>query len=100
MLRAAVVGVVLLAAVNSAPARAQVMLDVSKLSCQQYATYKVTDPKYIAIWINGYQHGKRGDTLVDTQKLDTDMDKIREFCTMNPDVPVMEAVEKVIGGAG
>jgi acid stress chaperone HdeB len=100
MFRVAVVGVVLLAAAGSTPAPAQVVLDVSKLTCEQYATYKVTNPKFIAIWISGFQHGKRGDTLVDTQKLDTDMDKVTEFCIDNPQTPVMEAVEKVIGGAG
>ncbi len=99
MSRVAVAGFVLLVAAYSVPAQAQVMLDVSKLTCQQFATYKVADPKLIAIWINGFQHGKRGDTLVDTQKLDTDTDKVLAFCLENPDASVMEAVDKVVGGA-
>jgi acid stress chaperone HdeB len=82
------------------PAGAQVMLDVSKLSCEQYATYKVKNPKLIAIWINGFQHGKRGDTPLDTEKPHADMDKVLDFCLANPDTLVMEAVEKVVGGAG
>ena len=99
MLRVVGVAALFLVATHLSPSRAQVMLDVAKLTCWQYATYKITDPKLIAIWINGFQHGKRGDTLVDTQKLDADMDKVRQFCVANPETPVMEAVEKVVGAA-
>lgn len=82
------------------PAGAQVVLDVSKLTCWQFATHKVADPKLIAVWISGFHNGKSGDTLVDTEKLDADAAKLRTFCVSNPDMPVMEAVEKVIGDAG
>ena len=88
-----------LVAANSAPVQAQVMLDISKLTCWQFATHKVADLRLIASWISGFQHGKRGDTLVDTQKLGDDADKLRSFCISNPKMPVMEAVEKVVGGA-
>jgi len=77
--------------------RAQVMLDVSKITCWQFATHKVADPKLIAVWISGFEKGKRGDTLVDTEKLDADAEKLRKFCISNPDMPVMKAVEKVVG---
>ena len=38
---------VLLASVFSENARAQVMIDVSKISCNQFVTYKIENPKYI-----------------------------------------------------
>jgi hypothetical protein len=72
------------------------MLDVSKITCWQFATHKVADPKLIAVWISGFKKGKRGDTLVDTEKLDADAEKLRRFCISNPDMPVMDAVEKVV----
>jgi hypothetical protein len=31
-------------------AQAQVTLDVSKITCEQYNAYKVTNPQNIAIW--------------------------------------------------
>ena len=55
-----------LTASNIAPA--QVMLDLSKVTCDQFIKYKVADPKLIAVWLNGYFQGKRADTNVDTQK--------------------------------
>jgi acid stress chaperone HdeB len=81
----------------SAPSSAQVMLDMSKLTCWQYVTYKVTNPKYISVWISGYFHGKRGDTLVDMQQVVANADTLTTFCTKNPDMPLMQAVETALG---
>ena len=81
----------------SSPAEAQVTIDVAKLTCGQFATYKVASPKSIAIWLNGYHHGARGDTVIDTQLLDEDTEKIQRYCIDNPNTPLMQAVETVIG---
>ena len=45
--------------VASSPLYAQVMVDVAKINCLQFATYKVAYPDRIAIWLNGYFPGKR-----------------------------------------
>jgi hypothetical protein len=81
----------------SLPARAQVTLDVSKITCWQFVTYKVTNPQFIAIWMSGYHHGKRGETVIDTQALVANATKMQDYCTKNPDVPFMQAVEIVLG---
>jgi hypothetical protein len=93
-------GVALTLAFVASPAPAalaQVSLDVAKMTCGQFATYKVANPKFIAIWLNGYHHGVRGDTVVDTQQLDADTKKIQDYCIDNPDAPLMQSVETVIG---
>ena len=76
---------------------AQVAIDVAKINCQQFATYKVANPDRIAIWLNGYFHGKRGDMNVDTQELAESSDRIKEYCVKNPDVLLMQAVETLFG---
>jgi hypothetical protein len=86
-----------LAIIAGAPAAAQVSLDVAKITCGQYLGYKVANPKNIAIWLNGYYHGKRGDTVIDTQQLDDDSDKIQKYCGENPNTPLMQAIETIIG---
>jgi acid stress chaperone HdeB len=83
--------------IASSDARAQVMLDVAKMTCGQFATYKVANPKSIAIWLNGYHHGARGDSIVDTQKLDADTKAVQDYCIKNPDALLMQAVETVLG---
>jgi hypothetical protein len=77
-------------------AHGQVSVDVAKMTCQQFATYKVTNPKFIAIWLNGYHHGTRADTVVDTQQLDADTRKLQDYCIKNPNTPLMQAVETVL----
>ena len=79
------------------PARAQVTLDVAKITCEQYTGYKVTNPQNIAIWLSGYYHGKRGDTTLDTQTLVADAKRLRDYCFRNRQKPVMEAVETLFG---
>jgi acid stress chaperone HdeB len=77
--------------------QAQVTLDVAKLSCEQFATSSVANPDRIAIWLNGYYHGKRGDTQIDTERLTEDTEKIQQFCIKNRETLLMKAVESVLG---
>ncbi len=48
------------------PAHAQVTIDVSKITCEQYILYSVADPKDIAMWLSGYYNAKRNNTVIDT----------------------------------
>jgi acid stress chaperone HdeB len=81
--------------VTALPAHAQVTLDLSKVTCDQWVGYKITNPQNIALWLSGYHSAKRGTTLVDTQALLANTQKLRDFCLVNPQLPVMQAVDKV-----
>jgi acid stress chaperone HdeB len=74
-------------------ARAQVALDLSKVTCDQFVGYKITNPQNIVIWLSGYYNGKRGNTVIDPQGLDDNAKKLRDFCFRNPSTPVMQATE-------
>ena len=78
-------------------ARAQVVIDVSKITCDQFATYKIENPQYIAVWLDGYYHGTRGDMKVDVQTLSADAKKVEYYCLSKPDLPLVEAVKTVLG---
>jgi acid stress chaperone HdeB len=75
--------------------RAQVTLDLSKVTCDQFVGYKITDPKNIAIWLSGYFNAKRGNTIIDTQGFDANTRKLQDYCFRNPATPVMQATEIV-----
>jgi acid stress chaperone HdeB len=87
---------VVVIAASIRPGYAQVMLDVAKITCNQWSGYKITNPQNIALWLSGYYNGKRNNTMLDTQALNADMQKLRDFCIVNPDVRVMEAIEKIL----
>jgi acid stress chaperone HdeB len=78
-------------------ARAQVTIDVAKITCDQFTLFKVTDPQNIAIWLSGYYHGKQDSSLVDPQQLTANADKVKSFCIQKPQATVMQAVETIFG---
>jgi hypothetical protein len=87
---------ILLALAMCSGAGAQVTIDVAKITCDQFTLYKVTDPQNIATWLSGYYHGQRNDTTVDTMELATYLQKVKDYCNLNPQVTVMRAVESML----
>jgi acid stress chaperone HdeB len=87
----------MLALVSWSSAQAQVMIDVAKITCDQFTLYKITDPRNIAIWLSGYYHGQRNTTTIDTQQLNDNLRKITDYCNLRPQETVMHAVESVFG---
>ena len=79
------------------PARAQVTIDVSKITCEQYVLFTVADPRDIAMWLSGYFNSKTNNTLLDTQKFREHARQVMDYCQQNFKTPVMEAAEKVLG---
>ena len=75
--------------------RAQVTLDLSKVTCDQFVGYKITDPQNIAIWLSGYYNGKRRNTIIDTQGFKANTKKLQDYCFRNPATLVMQATEIV-----
>ena len=88
----------LIAIVGTSAARAQVTVDVAKITCRQYLTGKVATPRSVANWLSGYFHGERGDTTLDHGAMSTDVVKLDAFCRKNHDVPLLEAARKLFGG--
>jgi acid stress chaperone HdeB len=78
-------------------AQAQITVEMSKITCEEFASYKITDPERIAVWLNGYYHGKQGNTSLDRVQLDDNTKKLEEYCLQNGEIPIMQAYEKVFG---
>ena len=76
---------------------AQVIVDVRKITCDQFVTYKIENPRYLAAWLSGYYHGIRGDMTVDPNALIADADKVVAYCFKKPEAPLVEAVKTVLG---
>ena len=96
LLMAAPLLVPLLAVLLPAASQAQVTVDVAKITCRQFLLDAVAPTKSVAIWLSGYYHGKRNDTVVDVQLLAENADKIKTYCRLKPEATVMQAVETVL----
>src|ERR1700760_845774 len=68
-----------LSAVAVLPARAQVTVDMSKITCEQYILFTMGDPKDIAMWLSGYYNAKRNNTVLDVQEFRTPARRGRDF---------------------
>ena len=87
--------IALLTAGSMAPA--QVTIDVSKITCDEFIKYKIADPKQIAIWISGYYHRVHSNSILDTQEMLQFMNKVEEYCFKHPDALVMKTVDAISG---
>jgi acid stress chaperone HdeB len=77
---------------------AQLTVEASKITCREFAEYKIADPDKIAIWLNGYYDGKRGNTSIDMVQLHDNVEKLEQYCLQNSEMLVIQAYEKLFGG--
>ena len=80
------------------PAHAQVSIDVSKITCDQFVHAKIGPPRTLAAWLSGFYNGKQNNRIVDTQTFEANLSKLETFCSeeKNSKLPVMQAIERVI----
>jgi acid stress chaperone HdeB len=77
-------------------AHAQVTLDFAKITCSEFFSLRLADPDSIAVWLHGYFHGKRGDTVVDNREFKASVENLKTVCKTNEgkNQPVMQIFEK------
>lgn len=78
-------------------ATAQVTIDVSKITCQQFRSYTITNPNNIALWLSGYYNGQRKNTVINVETFKENLEKVKDYCITHPMVTVMESVEALLG---
>ncbi len=91
----------LVAVLGSPQAQAQVTVDVAKITCRQLFFDKMISPneKSLALWLSGYYNAKRNNTVLDLGAMAKNVDKVEDYCRMNEDVTLMDAVTKALGPA-
>ena len=83
----------------TASAQAQVIVDVSKITCDQYVHAKITTPNLLAAWMSGYYNAKRNNKVIDLETLEDNVSKVQNYCydEKNFKVPIMTAIQRVLG---
>lgn len=74
-------------------AHAQVTVDVSKITCEQFIVLPKADS--VAIWLSGYYHGDRHVSTLDVNKFEENARNLRTTCRIpdNFKKPVMQLIE-------
>jgi acid stress chaperone HdeB len=78
-------------------AKAQVTLDVSKITCEQLLQNKVAAPRVLGAWLSGYYSGKRNNTVLEIQAVEKNGGKVMSYCRSHLNMAVMQAVEAALG---
>jgi len=79
------------------PAQAQVTLDVSKITCEQYLMDTITFSQYAVMWFSGYYNGKRNNTIIEPDAVKKNEEKVSLYCYQHRDATVMDAAKNVLG---
>jgi acid stress chaperone HdeB len=78
--------------------QAQVTVDVSKITCEQVLMEKLAwTEREVVVWLSGYYHGKRNDTIVEPETIKKDEEKVNHYCYEHRDTTLMDAVKVVLG---
>src|SRR6478672_1663952 len=84
-----------LALVGLQAVQAQVTIDITKITCEEFLTDQLTDSRSLAIWLNGYVNGARGKTVIDP--LSAGHNRMVRYCESHTDMPVLDAARNVVG---
>ena len=75
--------------------QAQVTIDITKLTCDEFVTAQLTDTNTLSVWLNGYVNGARGKTLIDP--LSPGRIDLVHYCEDHIGALVLDAARNVYG---
>ena len=74
-------------------AHAQVTVDISKITCEQFNVLPKADS--VAVWMSGYYHGQQRNAIIDMNKFEDNVRNLRAACRVadNFNRPVIQVIE-------
>ena len=86
----------LVAAVSAAtPASSQVLLEMSEITCKEFAGYDDDTKALVAAWMMGYFSAGRNLNIVQSRYIDRNLEKVGQYCKKHKSDPLLAVVEKV-----
>src|SRR6476660_5845615 len=83
-----------LALVGLQAVQAQVTIDITKITCDQFLAGQLTDANTLSKWLSGYVNGERKKTLIDPLSLRAS--DLKTSCITLPGWPVLEAARNLV----
>lgn len=87
---------ILLPLLAAQAAFAQVTVDISKITCEQFIVMPKADS--IAIWLSGYYHGDKHVSTLDVNQFEENARNFRAACRLpdNFKKPIMQLIESTL----
>lgn len=70
-------------------------VDMSKLTCKEVGAMPAAKTIGVAMWVNGYVHGKAGNPMIDGDMAHANAEKIASYCKTNAGSTLADAIEAV-----
>lgn len=70
-------------------------VDMSKLTCKQVGDMPPGKTIGVAMWVNGYVHGKAGNATIDTDQAHANAEKVVDYCKSNPSATLGDAIAAI-----
>jgi acid stress chaperone HdeB len=84
----------MLASVAAWPAKAQVVIDMSLITCKQFGTSDADRRELIASWMSGYFSASKSLNMLDFRYVERNTRVIRAYCKTHPGETLMSAIQK------
>jgi acid stress chaperone HdeB len=84
-----------LASIGLQAVQAQVTIDITEITCNQFLGSQITDPRTLGIWLNGYVNGERGKRLI--HPLSPGHISLVNYCESHMDTLILDAARNVFG---
>jgi acid stress chaperone HdeB len=91
--RALVVAVVLTAAA-SAPAAAQIKLDMNQITCGDWLGYAPADRDFVRFFMSGYYNAAANNNVLDYNRLQKNSAKVMAYCKKRKSDTLPTAIKK------
>jgi len=73
-------------------------IEMSKLTCKQFAAYDKDNMSIIMMWLEGYYTKEDEDVVIDFGKTAGDTPRLIVYCGDHPDDDIIKAADEVLGG--
>jgi acid stress chaperone HdeB len=93
--RRAMIAPALMAMFAAMPAHAQVV-DVSKLTCEEFLKSGKDGIAYIVVWLDGYYTGEDDPSTMDFGKIARNIERFGDYCSKNPRSAMTDAADEIL----
>jgi acid stress chaperone HdeB len=76
------------------PAKAQVVLEMSAVTCEQYLLSDPEEQTTLASWMSGYFNASKNVATVDLRKAERNLKVVARYCKIHKKETLMNAVQK------
>lgn len=82
------------AALSSTVAKAQVVIDLTMITCKQYLDSDRDRQDIIASWMSGYFNAARNNAVLDTSRFERNKASVTTYCKRHRAETLMSAIQR------